>query len=152
MRVSLLDFMRTGRFGDLQRGDTPAKVMACLGPPLSPEQLVEANDGKMFWGYSDSVLLYFFEGILVNVFLCWRDSPGLQLPESVEQHGPTFTPETTVEDIRAMLDREGIPYGRKVCPPPMGILELTTGVRPNRAVVVFDMDTERLIEMCFAFE
>ena len=144
MRASLVEFMRTGQLGELKRGLRPPDVVECLGPPVDHTEMEHGGD---HWHYTDSAVVYFFDGVLETVFLYWCYHPGLQIPASMELCGPTFTPDSTIEDVCAVLDQEKVPYELEAHPYTPRILDLRTGTRPNRVGVIFDSTTRKLTEM-----
>src|ERR1022692_3407433 len=106
--ATLEQFLRTGDLGSLHPGMTPAKAIALLGPP--PDASVQREPKILKYGGLQLTFARPVRGAeqqLVLTGLYFR--PPLEpIPESVSPADFNGTSETTLADVRAILDRVGM--------------------------------------------
>jgi len=100
MKLTLREFLETGRLGDIRLGMTRAEAQALLGPP---EDISLTKDAV--WKYG-SLQLYFHENRLwlIALYFPWDE---LRLPNAFEAVGYLPSRATTLQEFRKFLAESG---------------------------------------------
>lgn len=142
MKTDLLDFLKTGRLGQLQSGLPMNEVEKLLGPPWD----LSKGMTNVIWIYG-SLEIFEYRGFVEGIYLYYRRSPKravFKLPNAIELTGPRLSGRTTLGQFRAMLNHEGISFIEKDFRPVDASFRITIGQSPNAVEAWFTGASNRL--------
>lgn len=128
MKVDVLEFLKTGRFGPLVHGMPMEDVEKLLGPP---QEVCEWYSTE--WRH-ESLSVWSYKGLLEGVTLHYKGESKqrpFKLPDCIELVGPQFSRRTTLKQFRRSLTQNEIAYAEHDFRPVDDSLRVTMNRAPQ---------------------
>lgn len=128
MKVDMLEFLKTGRFGPLVHGMRIEEVEKLLGPPQEVCQWYSTE-----WRYA-SLSVWSYRGLLEGVTVHYRNElrrHPFRIPGCIELVGPKLSGRATLKQFRDLLGKEGILWTEKDFRPVEESLRVTMNQAPQ---------------------